>query len=165
MTSQEFLDLETLEAKTHFLENLVSNQNDFHHSFVRFLANKDKQLYCYLVTFTLSVGCMPTFPSPKYLTKNEYYQEVEDYIEKQFKRKPLKITEAHMVREYTKKGIPHWHVAVSCEKHLAKNRFNYYSRKYGNVDISKSKCQNIQESLNYINKSSVSRNLTHTGGR
>lgn len=101
--------------------------------------------YHYLVTFTLK----PTIPKSQ-------WDSIEDYIKNQFKREPLKIHEAHITREYTKKLVAHWHVSVTTTKPLKKDRFNYYIQQYGNIDISKSKAQNLEEGLNYINKCSTS---------
>lgn len=106
--------------------------------------NQQQQLkhYYYLITFTIK----PEQQIP------DQYQLIEDYIKKQFLRKPLQIIQSHITKEYTKSNIPHWHVAVETTKSLAKNRFNYYQQKFGNIDISKTLTNSIESSLNYINK-------------
>lgn len=107
-----------------------------------YFSNKDQKKYCYLVTFTLKpeIG-------------DDQVDEIENYIKAQFKRTPLKVDEAHIVRELTKKGKPHWHVVVQTSIPLLKNRFAYYKKIYGFIDISKTKCQTLDNGLEYISKS------------
>lgn len=100
--------------------------------------------YYYLVTFTLRKDTFTQADS------------AEKYIHSQFKNRPaLGVLEAHVVRELTQAGNPHWHVSVSTSRPLAKNRFNYYIKIFGNIDISKNKCQNLNDGLNYISKSNT----------
>lgn len=101
--------------------------------------NPSSKKYVYLVTFTKR-------------NPEDNDDVIEQYIVKQFKRKPLKVTEAHIAKEQTKQGVSHWHVAVETERALKKDRFNYYLKKYGFVDINKNKEQNIETTLNYISK-------------
>ncbi len=157
MTAQGFLDIEDIDERAKYYENEVLDLKTFHDSFKALIAAANRQKYCYLITFTLHKKFHDTYDEA-------FIDEVTEYIIKQFQRKPLKIIEAHMVQELTKNNIPHWHVACSAEKFIAKNRFNYYAKKYGFIDISKSKCQTIDESLNYINKSGTSKDITHVGG-
>ncbi len=108
------------------------------------IRREEKKLYFYLVTFTLK-------PSV-----NNTDDKIGLYIRKQFEeRPPLQIIEAYMVEEKTQNNIPHWHVAVSTNKPLKKDRFNYYIKKYGNIDISKTKAQTLLESINYISKEAI----------
>jgi hypothetical protein len=79
-------------------------------------------------------------------------EEIEQIIEKQAKRTALQIVEFSYVKEYTKKGIAHWHCYVKSKVSLAKDRFKYYSDKIGYVDISKSKSQNSQNIIDYMEK-------------
>lgn len=117
----------------------MTRMEEWHEAFK--LYNPHSKKYVYLVTFT---------------KKDETDDSIiEKYIINQFKRKPLKITEAHIVKELTKKGKSHWHVAVETEKPLKKDRFNYYIKKYGLIDISKNREQNIQTTLNYISKDNL----------
>jgi len=109
--------------------------------FIAIVKDHRKELFCYLVTFTLKPSIQPT-----------EYDKIQQYIISQFRRPPLKVVEAHIVREMTQNNVAHWHVAVSTNKWLKKDRLNYYIKKYGKVDISKSKHNSIQESMNYISK-------------
>lgn len=108
--------------------------------------NNEGKTYRYLITFTL---------------KNDTFEEdeVEKYIIKQLKRKPLQIIGAHINKEYTKKGRAHWHASIESIKSLKKDRFHYYIKKYGNIDISKTKAQNLEEGINYISKDSISKKI------
>lgn len=108
---------------------------------------RENRRYNYLITFTLK---------PEVTDEDE----VEAYIIKQLHRTPLQIIEAHLSKEYTKAGRAHWHVPVTTTTPLKKDRFNYYIKKYGNIDISKNKStNNLEESLNYINKETQSRQI------
>lgn len=111
-----------------------------------YVARKDVKKYRYLCTFTLK----PSLPAKDIL------DEVESYIVKQFRRKPLQIVSAHIVKEGDGDKLHHhWHVAVETKVPLKKDRFNYYQQKYGFVDIDKTKAQNLEETLNYISKSNT----------
>lgn len=108
----------------------------------KYINSLDVKKYYYMITFTLKPGI--TTPS----------ESIEEYIKKQFTERPaLGISEAHIVQELTKNGTPHWHVAVISTKHISKDRFNYYTQLYGNIDISKNHSQKISETLNYLSKS------------
>jgi len=120
---------------------------DFHKELQKQIKGINKKHYFYLCTFTLSVNVCPSVRK---------VNEIEEYIIRQFRRVPLKIVQAYYAKEYTKKNIPHWHVAVETTKFLSKNSFNYYQKIYGFVDISRSRINSIEESLNYINKDNVS---------
>lgn len=109
----------------------------------QYLDSKDLICYYYLVTFTID---------PKINTSTD--DQIEAYIRSQFTNRPsLCIKEAHIVKEFTKKNVAHWHVSVKTTKPLKKDRFHYYARKYGQIDISKNKAQNLNDGLNYISKS------------
>ncbi len=114
----------------------------FHECFKAFLKNREQKRYRYLITFTLRKPC-------------DDIPAISSYIKSQLKRKPLKIEEAHLVQELTKAGIPHWHASVITTKPLKKDRFNYYEKLYGHVDISSTLGTNIEETLNYISKDSL----------
>lgn len=101
---------------------------------------KDNKRYVYMITFTLS-------PNSKADQKS-----VEEFISNQARRTALQIVKFEMVKEYTKKGVPHWHALVVSKKHLAKDRFKHYIENYGNIDISKSKSQDSQHIYDYIKK-------------
>lgn len=129
---------------------LLKHLNDFTSSNVTtYLKSLEKKTYCYMITFTLKPEIKP-----------EQYDFIENYIEKQFKERPcLQVKEAHVTREFHKSGVPHWHVSVQTHKPLKNDRFNYYNKMYGKTDFSKSKAQNIHESLNYISKSETPKDL------
>lgn len=134
-------------SKVDSIVKVVLLKNDwieFHKEIKRQVNNNSKTNYFYLITFTVR-ECVTT--------KEEVLQQ---YIESQFKRRALRIIQADIVKEYTKKGKVHWHVSVISEKRLLKKHFNYYTKKYGFVDISKTKIQTNEESLNYINKENKS---------
>lgn len=102
--------------------------------------------YHYLITFTKD-------PQKCKNVTNEF---LESYIEKQMKRAPLQITQCYLVREGDDVDVHvHWHCAVQTLKCLKKDRFHYYVKKYGNIDISISKVQNLEESINYLSKDST----------
>lgn len=124
---------------------LLKHLSDITRFMPQYIQEQELTLYYYLVTFTLRSDTV------------SLADEAEAYIVKQFERAPLKIVEAHYVRELTKKGVPHWHVAVSTSIPLKKDRFNYYMKLYGNIDISKTKAQTLTESMNYISKISLPR--------
>lgn len=101
--------------------------------------------YFYLVTFTL---------------KNKLnaieLAKCRKYIKEQFTDRPaLKVNHAILVEELTAAGTEHWHVACSTKIPLSKDRFNYYEKLYGKIDISKNKHKNINDALNYIAKTAV----------
>lgn len=121
--------------------------------FLSFLRVKIKEMdlkkYRYLITFTLD-------PKRNRDKTKEYLEEAcEQYVTNQAWRDPLHIIYYAFVKEYTKSGQPHWHAVVITTKPLKKDRFNHYIKLYGNIDISKTKVTNIQESLNYISKEGI----------
>lgn len=106
------------------------------------LVNGKVKKYYYMYTFTLDPSKGP-----------HDTDEVEAYIIKQFKRKPLQVTDAYIAKEGdgTGKHI-HWHVSFSALKSVDISQFRYYTRKYGNIDPSESRVDSMEESLNYISK-------------
>lgn len=118
---------------------------EFHREFKKQMRDKNLKFYYYLLTFTLKPSIKP-----------EQYNEIERFILRQCTRPALKIREAHYVKEYTKNNIPHWHISVKAARYLPASRFNYYTKHYGFIDINKTTVNSIDESLNYINKESVS---------
>lgn len=120
---------------------LSTDAKPFNKEFKRQIQEREKIDHYYMITFTL-----------KPEIKKEEYEEIEKFILKQVRRPALKIKEAYYVKEYTKKNIPHWHISIKSKKTISKNRFNYYRNKFGNIDISKSNNNSLEESLNYINK-------------
>lgn len=118
-------------------------------SYIKKYLNLQKaKKYYYLITFTLRKDM-------KHLA-----DEAEKYIKKQFtERPPLQIQEAYYVRELTKKGMPHWHVSVCSTTPIAKNRFQYYNKKYGFIDVSKSKQKTLTNGMEYLSKSATPEKL------
>jgi len=110
---------------------------------------KKTKSYFYLVTFTLKPECV---------AQADY---IEEYIEKQFTKRPaLHVVTAHIARELTAAGVPHWHVQVETSIPLCKDRFDYYCALYGHVDVSKTRSQNPQNTLEYISKSTNPKHLS-----
>lgn len=110
-------------------------------AFRQYFKEISEKNYYYLITFTLKPGMESSS------------EKAEQYIKAQFTNRPaLGVQEAYISKEQTKKGVDHWHVSVRTSKSLAKNRFNYYTKIYGHIDISKNKCQNLEDSINYISK-------------
>lgn len=114
---------------------------EFHHAYSKYLSNKKQKHHIYMVTFTIKPG-----------VKEEAYDSAEDLVRATAKREALKIIRYEYVKEYTKAGIPHWHALVVTTKPLKKDRFNYYIKTFGSIDISKNKAQQTSEIVNYISK-------------
>ncbi len=105
--------------------------------------------YLYLVTFTIDPSKHPKLDDSKLL-------DIFKYISNQFQRPPLGVTKAQIVQEGNGKTKHyHFHVAVETSKYLKKDRFHYYIKKYGQIDISKSSHDSFNEILNYISKDSL----------
>lgn len=140
---RRYIEAEGEEARSIYMNEIAkTNQyREFHKEFVKQMKALKKNYYYYLITFTLNKNINP-----------DQYDQIEKFIISQALRPALKIVEAHYAREYTKKGIAHWHMAIKSTKFIAKNRFNYYIKNYGNIDISKSTNKSLEESINYINK-------------
>lgn len=133
-------------------QNLTPEENRYFldDQFLRKLRAKIKddeiKKYIYLVTFTLDPE------KNKDLPKEELEEVVTNLVEAQATRIPLKITYYAYSKEYTKAGQAHWHAVVQTKKPLPKNRFAYYQRSYGNIDISRTKTTTTLEALDYISK-------------
>lgn len=138
---KEFYENPSEEASEAFRKLLMMDPNQIQRLVKDYFKERELKKYCYLITFTLREDI-----------QDSMIDEVEGYIKKQFLRHPLRVLEAHLVRELTKTGRPHWHIACRTSRPLKKDRFNYYIKKYGFIDISNSKTQTIDESLNYISK-------------
>ncbi len=121
----------------------------FHAEIQRQVKDRELKYYYYLITFTLK---------PEIKTDIEKIK-IKKFILEQCRRPALHIVEAEYVEELTANGVEHWHIAVKSKKFIAKNRFNYYEKNYGHVDISKSTINSMSESLNYINKVTKSTKL------
>lgn len=102
--------------------------------------------YYYMITFTID----PAKQDLATIDEAKLY----NYVKKQLQRKPLKIVEAYLVQEggrETAKQL-HFHASVKTEQCLKKDRFNYYQKLYGNIDINRSKNDSLEESKDYISK-------------
>lgn len=116
---------------------------EFSKQYKKYIKSLERKKYYYMVTFTIDPNKVPP----------EMFPSAQLYIEDQVKRENvLKIEEYEYVVEYTQQGIPHYHVSIVTTKPLFKNRFQYYTKKYGHVDISRSKQTSTQEALNYMSK-------------
>lgn len=120
----------------------------FHTEFCRQLKKRDVKKYIYMVTFTVSPSKWPEITE-------SLENEIEAYIVSQATRQGLNVLEYHYVKELHKSGRPHWHVSVVAGKALKKSLFKYYQQKYGNIDFSRTKGENNQDTLNYISKSNT----------
>lgn len=124
-----------------FVDWLIQYNNESTKVLTKIIKNHIKEKrYMYMITFTLK--------DPKDET------QAEEYIISQAKREALQIVQYQYAKEYTKKGIAHWHVAIETKIPIKKDRFiQYYKNKsYGNIDLSRSKSTNYQNILNYISK-------------
>lgn len=123
--------------------------NEVHNSFKKYYKQKEIQnrKYIYMLTFTVSETLHKKI-------SEELADEIEEYLRAIEKRKSvLKIIKFSLVREYHKNGRPHWHALIETLKCLKKDRFNYYIKKYGFIDISRNKAQTDTEIINYLHKS------------
>lgn len=139
-------------SKIYYIEIVKGNlMKEFHTCMKKLmkLRDRDERRYYYLLTFTLN---------PK-LEVDETEDEIEKYIITRVKRKALKIVKAHIVKEYTKKGVAHWHVATKSKRYISKDRFKYFEKKYGFIDISKNHSQNYNFMMDYITKSNIPKEI------
>ncbi len=127
-----------------FINAIHKHPEQFNRLFTQVCKEKEIKKYLYMLTFTLrdDIDISDT-------------DTVEAYILKQMSRGPLHIKKSHYVRELTKANRPHWHVAVETTKPLKKDRFNYYEKKYGFVQINKSSHKNYPTIINYLSKDSL----------
>lgn len=133
-------------------QRIFSDYENFTRAFKKYAKSIEGKSYYYLVTFTLDKTKEKTI---KNLNSEGGLVEIEKYIISQFQRPPLQVKKAYIVQEETKNGDPHWHVSVKTGTCLKKDRFNYYQKIYGYVDISKTRHKSMEESLNYISKSNT----------
>ncbi len=122
------------------------NEKDFVKRFKMACNKNEKKKYYYMITFTL---------------KRDFcdYKNIEAFIKTQAFRSALQIEKASIVRELTKNGRPHWHMSVVTTKLLKKDRFTYYQKHYGNIDISKNRHNTGSEMLEYMCKSNTIEDL------
>lgn len=141
----------TTQAAKYFVKHnttITKNMNEFFDTLC-----DSKKHYYYMVTFNLKPECVSKA------------DEIDSYIRKQFTHRPaLQIVDANISRELTKAGVDHWHVQVTTTTPLSKDRFDYYIKRYGCIDISKSYSQNPKNTLKYISKSTHVDQLTQVKG-
>ncbi len=145
---KEFLDIDNEEERTKYYLDHIYRYNlysEFHHEIKKYLAFQEIKLkrYFYMITFTLNDE-----------NKDQDEKKIQKYIMSRVKRSALHVLKAHIVNEKTSKGTPHWHVAVESSKYISKDRFKYYTKQYGFVDISKNHSQNYETIMKYISKES-----------
>lgn len=144
----EYLNkLEKKESVEHLVHHI--SRSSFHSEFTKQLKARDVKKYIYMVTFTIDPKIHP-------ILTEELEDQIETFIIKQGERPALKVLEMEFAKEAHKDGRPHWHALVVTSKPLAKNRFNYYISKFGNVDVRKNNQGTTEEIKNYINKDSKS---------
>ncbi|AXH78885.1 MAG: Rep catalytic domain protein [Circular genetic element sp.] len=148
MTSEERKHLSKQQLK-YFINE------DFCKMLKRRLTDTSKK-YRYLLTFTIN----PSFNTD--VDKEDLEFIINEFVEAQASRSALGIKYFAYSKEYTKAGQAHWHCAIETSKCLKKDRFNYYIKTYGNIDLSKTKGTTIQEALNYISKDCVPTVLKHS---
>ncbi len=145
---EDFLALKEPFQNLYYMSEVFDKNKcrEFHKEIKKLLLkqdNKNKRYY-YLITFTLS-------------DENKDADEVNvyNYIKSRLQRSALQVEKAHLVIEYTKQDRPHYHASVISKKYISKDRFKYYIKKYGFVDISKNHSQNYETMLKYITKSDI----------
>lgn len=121
-------------------------------SYVKKLKPNNK--YQYIITFTID---------PKLNEINdELIKKVENYI---LNLKPFRESNENTLRcDYVREGDGkekhiHWHFSIISKVFIIKKVFNYYEKKFGFVQISKSSDKNYKNRLDYINKEKQSINL------
>lgn len=121
--------------------SVISDYADlFHKAVVR--SFKGGKIYLYMLTFTKD--------PKKDVTDSD--DKIEKYIISVLKRTDPK--ELWVVREGGDKEHKHihWHVMIQTPEYLRSERFQYYRKKYGNIDISKSHTKNPKHIFDYISK-------------
>lgn len=104
---------------------------------------KPKKTYRYMITFTID-------PKKIDASSTDTQARIEAYIIKQTSKHS---DTAYIAKEHPTSNV-HWHVVLTRPKKLKYNEFNYYKSHYGNIDISLSKTESIEDGLKYISKES-----------
>jgi len=130
------------------------NEPKFHYTFSEayndFLNQRKKENKTpnlYLLTLTLT---------EKSAQQHDIIETVERYINTLSIRKGLQLTKLSYVMEYTKKGVPHWHLFLETKINLTKRHFKIYIDNFGNIDLSLSKTS-IAENIEFY--------MSKTGGQ
>lgn len=149
----EYLSLPDRASALAYMNNLnrnlsVTQMYDFHETLVRAMKDRlnSNNHYVYLLTFTLDPKKQPHPLSSRAI------ESIESIIAAQGRRAALQVLKYSFVREYHKDGRPHWHALMVTKKCLRKDRFTPYLKKFGNIDISKSRSQQDGDVLNYMAK-------------
>lgn len=100
-----------------------------------------KPKYAYFITFTLKPDA-----------KEEDAIALINNIP--LRKDALGIISMDIVKEHTQNGVAHWHSYITSTKPIKKDRFNYYIRKCGNIDVKKARTADKQEIENYMLKES-----------
>lgn len=108
--------------------------------------NEAPRKYIYLVTFTLR---------PEHHDSTVIHDMAQQHIEGIAKRDALLLEYFSYSKEHTKAGVPHWHAVLVSKNSIKKNRFQYYEKLFGNVDISRTKGQSHQPAIDYISKETI----------
>ncbi len=149
---QDFLSLKPPFQNLYYMSEVHDKQKhkEFHIAFKNYLKLQDKQnkKYYYMITFTLNDK-----------SKDEDPIKINKYIISRLQRPALKIEKAHIVQELTQQDRPHWHASVISKKYISQDRFKYYTKQYGNIDISKNHSQNYKTMLTYISKSTIPKQI------
>lgn len=141
-----YINMFLKDPSNHSVPIELFGRNDFCSQLSKALKERDLKSYRYLITFTLSPTLQPDIDDTLIHT-------IEEFIAGQGNRSGLSIIHYAYVRESHQDGRPHWHASIITTKPLKKDRFNYYIKKYGNIDLSKSKSTNKWEALDYLSKS------------
>lgn len=106
---------------------------------------KTHKEYFYLITFTID---------PKKHDVNDviFQDHTEEYIIKVCKN--AKGQNIHISKEHADSNC-HWHVSLKTTKPIKYSKFRHYKLTIGNVDISRSKQDSQENSINYISKESM----------
>lgn len=102
---------------------------------------KPKRTYRYMITFTVD-------PKKISAASKDTQDSIESYIIRQVRRHS---DVAYIAKEHATSNV-HWHVVLTRKMKLKYNEFNYYKTHYGNIDISLSKTESLEDGLKYISK-------------
>ena len=142
-----FYNTEDKELKTDIVVQSYGDGKlkEFHNEVIKYFKKKDKEnrRYYYLITFTLKAKNIPS---------KEEQDSYEQYIFYRLRAPALHIEKCHLVKEYTKKGMPHWHASVKAKRFIAKDRFKKWQKKFGFIDISKNHSHQYESIYEYISK-------------
>jgi len=148
LLEEDILEKQTIYLNEIYKENL---HKEFDLEIKRILNLRDhkNKRYYYLITFTIK----------DYDKIDVMDSIIEKYIISRLRRTALQVEKAHIVKELTQNKVPHWHAAVKSKKYISKDRFKYYIKQYGNIDISKNHSQNYKTMLKYITKSNIAKQI------